>query len=124
MSAGFGEVANGADLMIFVRQLEDDRPDSRMPFPVGKDPVLTAKTAACTALARIGINQKTPEERIALANKYPVFTTLQPFLSSSNEDLADACRKALAWYSASQDFPFVLQLLRSVTSFKSAVPVG
>ena len=98
-----------------VRKLTEDRPaEDPLPYAIMNDPVYSAKLAACQTLTRLGNKLKTPEDRVALANEYPVFTALQPLLSSSNEMLVDACRTALALYSASQDFPFVLQLLRSV----------
>lgn len=71
--------------------------------------------SACITLANIGNKLKNSEERQALANKYPVFTVLQPLLSSPDPLMVDHCRKAMALYSSSQDFPFVLKLFRFVS---------
>lgn len=78
------------------------------------DALISTKQSACLALANIGNKLDKAEERQALADKYPVFNALQPLLSSTDEILVDNARKALALYSSSQDFPFVLKLLEYV----------
>lgn len=98
------------------RQIPDPEPiaEGPEPYPPINDARISTKISACIALANIGNKQVNSEERQALADKYPVFTILQPLLSSPNEVLVDNCRRALALYSSSQDFPFVLKLLRFV----------
>lgn len=73
---------------------------------------LCTKQSACLALAAIGDRIPTPEERWAVAHRYPVFNVLQPLLSATDDGLVTCCREALALYSSVQDFPVVLEHLK------------